>query len=207
MRRILVATVALSLAVLVMPGAAHADSPDVIFGGCGYTSQADPSDASTQIAVWDESSVTTDRDGVPVDATVTCWAEIYGVEVPGSRFSYSGFAVQAGVDRFSYTASDLGWAYPCEQVTFADGTTQLWNCGEGPFYFPPRPVDDALYVADNAITAAYMSVIDPAVCPALVRAAGTYGPVTIEPDGDVDVPDPLDLWVGQFYDCPPYGDF
>jgi hypothetical protein len=206
MRRILVATVALSLGVLAVPGAAHAESTDVIVGGCGFASQADPSDPSTQLAVWNESSVTTDRNGVPVGATVTCWVQVDGVEAPGSRFSYSGFGLQAGVDHFSYHTGEFGSVYPCELVTFADGTSQLWDCGDDTFYVPPHSVSGVLTIADNYLDAAYRTVIDPVVCPALVRAAGTYGPVTIEPDGDVVVPAPFDLWVGPVYDCPPYGE-
>jgi hypothetical protein len=69
---------------------------------------------------------------------------------------------------------------------------------------PPRIVTDILDIVDGDIYHAYVSVIDPLVCPKLVGLAGTYGPVTIAPDGDVDVPDPLDLWDGPMYDCPPY---
>jgi hypothetical protein len=46
-------------------------------------------------------------------------------------------------------------------------------------------------------------MVDAVVCPVLVSLAGTYGPATVAPDGDVrSNPDPFAL--NPIYDCPPY---
>lgn len=203
MRRFLLAA-ALSLSPLVVPAAAHAAAHDLILGGCGWESAPRTGGATTWEGVMYDHSVTTDSTGVPTGATVTCWIAVNGVEAPGTRFSYSGFAVQAGVDRFSFTAEDFDPIQLCQQVTYADGSSGKYDGCDGAliFYFPPRNVTDILDIIDGDIDNAYVSVIDPLVCPELARLAGTYGPVTITPDGDVEVPDPLGLWDGPMYDCP-----
>jgi len=199
MRRILLAA-ALSLSPLVVPVAAHAAAHDLILGGCGWEFEPSTSGATTWEGVIHDASATTDATGLPTAATVTCWAIVNGTEAPGTRFSYSGFGVQSGVDRVSFTAAEGDWVDLCEQVTFADGTTQLHGgCGDPNFYLPPQAVIDVLDIVFNDL--------DPLDCPALARLAGTYGPVTIAPDGDVYVADPLDLGLNPIYDCPPYGNF
>ena len=199
MRRLLLVAVLLCSGAFVAP-AAHAARPDVIHGGCFFDTVADPSTAGGQIGVIGDVSIT--RTGaiptVPIGATVSCWIEVDGVEALGTRFSYSGFGVQAGVDRLSYAAADDQIVGGCESVTFADGTTQTYPCPQplGPFYVPPQPVTELL--------GEFFDFADPLVCTALSGAAGTYGPVTVRPDGDVYVLDPLSLGLNPLYDCPPY---
>jgi hypothetical protein len=44
------------------------------------------------------------------------------------------------------------------------------------------------------------------ICPVLSHLAGNYpGGLSIHPDGDVYVPDPLGLGLNPVYDCPPVG--
>jgi hypothetical protein len=114
MRRILLAA-ALSLSPLVVPAAAHAAAPhDLIVGGCGWEAEPSTGGGTTWKGVMYEHSVTTDSTGVPIGATVTCWIAVNGVEAPGTRISYSGFAVQAGVDRFSFTAGEFDPIQMCQ---------------------------------------------------------------------------------------------
>jgi len=55
----------------------------------------------------------------------------------------------------------------------------------------------------------FQNVIDPTVCPVFTEYDGSYaGVVTVGPNGDIYVIDPLDLNGGApIYDCPPYGDY
>lgn len=208
MRRILVAATALFLGFLVVPEPAGAAPTDLIVGGCGWEFAQPPGEPGTYVGIGYDASVTTDPTGVPTDATVSCWVVVNGVEAPGTRFSYSGLGVQSGVDHFTFAAGDTDWFDLCESVTFADGTTQLHGaCFDQNFQLPPQVILDVLDIVNGDVDNAFVSVVDPAVCPALVRLAGTYGPVTIAPDGDVNVPDPLELFDGPVYDCPPYGNF
>ena len=201
MRRTLIAILAVVASVCVVPvPSAQAARPDVIHGGCFLETVADPSADGTQVGVIGDLSVT--RTGaiptMPIGATVSCWIEVDGVEAPGTRFSYSGLGAQAGADRISYTAADSEIVAECQSVTFADGTTQALPCPAplGPFYLPPRSVTELLVEL--------FDFADALVCPALAAGVGTYGPVTIAPDGDVYLPDPFALGINPFWDCPPY---
>jgi hypothetical protein len=216
MKKHLLVALALASGALALPPAAEAATADVIHGGCGYNTDQNATLTGGQNAgiIYDLSVTTTgDTPPLPIDATVTCWITVNGVEAPGTRFSYSGAGVQAGVDRISFARTDGDYVYLCRSVAFADGTTdaQCPPYGEPPF--PPQPVsnlldvtfglvNDALRLANDAI----VSSVDPVVCPVLQKLTGTYGPVTIGADGDVHIPDPIVLFNGVAYDCPPYID-
>lgn len=189
-----------------MPAAAHAGGPDRIHGGCSYETVKKPTTDEYDGVIRDR-SITTDGDGAPTGATVTCWIDVNGVEAPDTRFSYTGSGVQAGANQISFTAGDTDWVTLCRAVTYADGSTEPTECA-GPvvIQIPPECIVtcDIIGTLDRLIVYA----VDPAVCPALLRLAGSYpGGVTIAPDGDVYVPDPLILFDGPVYDCPPYGNF
>lgn len=204
MKKILLVTLAIAAASVGAP-AAHAAGADTIHGGCFFDTDEQAIVTSGQnVGVIGDYSVTQDPSGLPTDATVTCSIIVNGVEAPGTRFSYSGAGVQNGVDRISYTAADTDWVDICQSVTFADGTTQTECPPWSDPSFPPQFVIDLLNGVFDAVNAAIVGYVDPAVCPELVAAAGSYGPITIEPDGDVFVPDPVGLFDGPLYDCPPY---
>lgn len=202
MKRILVVTLALVAGATVAPTAANATAAeDRIRGGCGFVSDDTVAFATGQETfhgVIDDVSATTTR-LLPTDATVTCWIDVNFVEAPGTRFSYSGFGVQAGADRISYTAAPGDIVVECQSVTFADGATQT-GCPAalGPFILPPPVVTDLI---DDS----WAWVISPVACPLLADLAGTYGPVTVAADGDIYVPDPLGVGLNPVVDCPPTG--
>jgi len=199
MKRLLLAAVMAGASALAAP-AAHATRPDVIDGGCFFNTVADPSTSDVQVGVIGDVSVTRTGDVpfLPIDATVSCWVEVNGVEAPGTRFSYSGPGAQEGADRASYTAADGAIVALCQSVEFADGTSKVEPCPTplGPFQVPPQPILDLL--------GATFDFVDSTACPSLVAVAGTYGPVTIGPDGDVYAFDPFDLGLNPVYDCPPH---
>lgn len=207
MRRVLLAIVAIAATVLSVP-AGHAAAPDVLHGGCYFdtmSKSAVGSDENVGVIGANSETTTGDFPPVPIGATVTCWIEVNFVEAPGTRFSYSGFGAQAGTDPVSFFADADDIIEGCESVRFADGTTDS-GCPIGPSdpQLPPQFVVDWLNAIFDDLTAAEVGYVDPAVCPALVAAAGSYGPVTIGPDGDVFLPDPYALGVTPVYNCPPY---
>jgi hypothetical protein len=207
MKRVLLVTLALGVTVLVAPSSADAAAADVIHGGCGFNTneQHDVTNGQNVGIIYDLSVTTTgDTPPLPIDATVSCWIVVNGVEAPGTRFSYSGAGVQAGADRISFASTDADVVDECRSVAFADGTTDT-QC---PVFvdetFPPRTVIDLVNSTFGLVNDAFVSFVDPVVCPVLLKLSGTYGPVTIGADGDVYIPDPFALFDGPAFDCPPY---
>jgi hypothetical protein len=137
----------------------------------------------------------------PIDATVYCRVEINGVAAPGTTFGYTGArGLEAGANQVSFSAAPSDIIVLDERVVYADGSDTGWDfqCGDC-FSFPPDEV-----IADIDLVFSY---IEPQVCPILATHAGTYGPITIGPDGDVYVPDPTGLGLNPIENCPPYGNF
>jgi hypothetical protein len=202
MRRALLAGAALGLSVIVAP-VAHADSPDSIHGGCSFDTVVDATGANVGVAY--DASVTTDAGGAPIGATVTCWIQVNGIEAPGTRFSYTGVGAQAGANPISFTADSTDTVAQCQEVAYADGSTEPTACTlSTTLVLPPECFLTGCDVL-GTIQRFFVSTVDPVVCPVLAQLAGSYpGGVTIDPTGDVSVPDPLDLGLNPVYDCPPY---
>lgn len=203
MKRVLLTAAALGIGALTAP-AGHAANADVIHGGCGFDTYLNATLTGGQYegVIYDASVTTTgDAQPLPIGATVTCWIDLDGVEVPGTRHSYGSLLgatnVQAGADPIVVPANDSQWMLECESVVFADGTTQDDGCPAPDQNLPPQAVIDVLNAAFGAA--------DEVLCPQLAKLAGSYpGGITIGSDGDVyGQPDPLGL--GPLYDCPPWG--
>lgn len=200
MKRILLAAVGLTATALVPSPAFAAFGSDTINGGCSFDTNANATATGGQnVGEISDLSITTDSTGAPTFATVSCWIDVNGVEAPGTRLTASGNGVQAGATTISF--SDGGGTLPsalCQEVVYADGTTD-YDCGGGPErQIPPQSILDL-------ITAAQVDYVDPVVCPVLRQLVGSYpGGVTIAPDGDLYLPDPFGLDINPFWDCPPY---
>lgn len=209
MRRVLLASIALGAGVLFAP-AAHASNPDVFRGDCFYDTIEGPPNTGDQAyeGVIGDRSITTTGDSppTPIGATVTCWIEINGGVAPGTTHSYGDIAgipgVQAGADVVTLSAfPGDSWAL-CHRVDFADATTQS-EC-ESPIEIQLPPECEGCSVIGMVLDA-WVTYLDPIVCPELAQRAGSYpGGVTVDPTGDVSVPDPLGLGLNPIYDCPPY---
>jgi len=209
MRRVLLASVAVGASVLFAP-TAHAGNPDVFRGDCFYDVTDRPpapdDDVYTGVIGDRSTTMTGDSPPTPIGATVTCWIEINGVVAPGTTHSYGDVAgivgVQAGADPASVTA-DVGDSWElCHRVDFADATTQS-EC-EAPITIQVPPECGGCSVI-GIVLDAWETYLDPVVCSELAQRAGSYpGGVTIDPTGDVTVPDPLSLGLDPIYDCPPY---
>jgi hypothetical protein len=200
MKRTLIVAAIFGASVVIGPASAHAAAHDLFVGGCGSTAEPDPAgpDAGYSGVMYD-TSLTTDPAGLPTYGTVSCWVQVNGVEAPGTRSTYSGFGVQSGTHPLTFSAGVGDVIEYCEAVVFADGTTgPEYPCGDPNLTVPPPTVIALLEIV--------FSDTDPVVCPKLASLAGVYGPLTIEPDGDVYVNDPFGL-IGWTYDCPSYGNF
>ncbi|MDQ1686431.1 MAG: hypothetical protein QOC82_3168 [Frankiaceae bacterium] len=197
-RRLLAAVGVVTTLFGVMPSA-HANGSDTLRGGCYYDTVDKPVGDTTEYdGVVGDYSVTTDSDGLPIGATVTCWLEVNGIEAPGTRFDYSGDGVQFGSHPASYHAEVDDQVDECRTIAYADGTTDPATCFIATTVkIPPE--------CECSILELVLAALDSAACPQLVGLAGTYpAGVTIEPDGDVYIPDPLSLGLNPVYDCPPY---
>lgn len=180
-------------------------------GGCTWDSDSRPGTPSGEnLGVIADRSVTTDANGRPLAATVTCWLAVNGVEAPGTRFGYAGTGVQAGANPITFYASNTDEVDLCYSVLFADNTTTGdWCFAVLTIQIPPQAVWDlldAVFAAVNDAEGCNASHDECSpVCPRLQLLAGTYGPVTIGPDGDVSVADPLGVGLDSpVYNCPPY---
>jgi len=200
MRRIALTAVA-AVAAMSMPPAAHA-AGDSVDGGC-FLAAAELGSLTSNAAtgVLGDVSATRDGTGVATNATVTCWIEVNGGEVAGTRFPYSGAGAQAGVNRITFAAAPTDVVSVCEQVGYGDGgtTSRCDTVTDAPV--PPAAVGNIL---EDLWEVTDVWSLDPTICPVLQQIRGDYGPVTVGPDGDVYVPDPIGLGIAHLQDCPPY---
>lgn len=196
---------ALCLTVAVAPPPAAADSPDHTFGGCAFDSDDAPAvTGSTYTGVISDASATFRPDGTPIDATVSCKIQVNFVDAPGAELDVPGFGTQLDARPISFTANDGDVVALCQRTVYADGTATDWSCPTATnLQIPPQQVIDDINFLVGVVNNITAWDVDWRVCPVLAAHPGTYGPITIEPDGDVYIPDPLDL-VGTVYDCPPY---
>ena len=210
--RMLLVGVMASATVTAVAPAAGAAGGDTIQGGCFFITDevvATYETGGNTIAVIGDQSSTRDANGLPTDATVSCQIRFDDVPAPGTTFSYSGIGVQQGVDTASYAIPPLSQETYCQRVVYADGTDTGWNCTP-PFSCECPPPADFVYAIHTLLASVKELLppyVDPTVCPVLAAIAGSYGPVTIKPDGDVYVLDPLAPRLNPVYDCPPYGNF
>ena len=119
-KTMLLAATAVAASVVTAPAVAAAGG-DTVVGGCGFVSDGNAAvtgpDTYTGV-IWDLSA-TRDAAGLPTDATVSCQIRVNYVVAPATTYSYSGFGVQAGADRITFTAGPDDFVDWCERVVFA----------------------------------------------------------------------------------------
>ena len=205
-RLVLVGALAFGAVAGFVPAASANAAGDLIQGGCGFiTDDVGTLNGGNIEGVIYDASATLGPTGVPTGATVECWVAVNGVKQDSTDLVATGFGVQANAKQISFATSAGDIIEEIQCVTYADGTTEPCT---GPCtcdaQIPPQGVIDLYDAVSADVNRDKDAVVDPVVCPLLVKLAGSYGPVTIAPDGDVYVPDPLDLFGGPVYDCPPY---
>jgi hypothetical protein len=208
MRRLILIAMTLMAGAAVTP-ATHAASADSIRGGCGY--DVEPTTGDSWSGVIFDVSATSDAAGLPESATVTCWLTVNGVEAPSTRHSYGDVGgvrgVQAGAHSFAYNAGPEDNIGLCSTVQWADGSTDSECPAITSLEFPPQVVWDTY---DTVSAAGQGAACDGSVntcavfCPVLASVSGTYGRVTIGPDGDVYLT-AFNPPYHRVLDCAPYG--
>jgi len=130
MRLSVVAAAVISVVSVMSP--ASADPGDTLNGGCGWTPLADVDPTVTQgqtvVAIY-ESSTSQEASGGPSTATVYCWIEINGVELPSGSLTATGNGAQSGQTETSYSASSTDVVLLCQRVSFDDNST--WTAPDG----------------------------------------------------------------------------
>jgi hypothetical protein len=190
---------------------ASADQGDTFTRGCGFdTNQQDTVTNGENQGVIYVAGISQEASGLPSTATVSCWIDVNGVEQPGTRLTTTGTGVIVNSQQITFNSVDGDSINECQSVTFADGST--WTAADGnvgvdcpaaiEVVIPPQVVTDLLDTL-------FITVIDPTICPILVTlgqltGGGVAGVVTIGPDGDLSIIDPLDLGINPIEDCPPY---
>jgi hypothetical protein len=199
-RRVLVGAAVFGIVAGMAPAATANAAGDDIRGGCFFDSDANALTGSTNVGDIGDLSVTTGPDGLPTGATVTCFIRVNGVEAPGTRFSYSGTGVQAGANPITFIAGPTDNVDECQEVTYADGTTEPLDCPPSTRDpIPPQPIVDAIHEV-------FIGFVDPLSCPVLVAlgqatGGGIAGTLEIGADGDLYLVTPI---YTRIYDCPPY---
>jgi len=209
MRRLILTALILVAGASVEP-VTHAASAGSIRGGCGYHAEPTTGD-SWSGAIYDVSA-TFDSTGMPESAVVTCWLTVNGVEAPGTRHSYGDLGgvrgVQAGAHSFAYNAGPEDEIGFCIAVAWADGSTDSECPAVQLIEIPPAAVWDVYEtLAAAGRDASCDGSIDTCavLCPALGSVDGTYGRLTIGPDGDVYLMTPFLPPYHRVLDCAPYG--
>jgi hypothetical protein len=190
---------------------ASADQGDTLTGGCGFdTNQQQTATNGANQGVIYVRAISQEASKAPSTATVSCWIDVNGVEQGGTRLTVTGNGAIVGEQQISFASVDGDAINECQQVTFADGST--WTAADGnvgtdcpaatEVTIPPQAVIDLL----NTL---FTTVIDPTLCPELITlgqltGGGIAGVVTIGPDGDLSIADPLGLGINPIEDCPPY---
>jgi hypothetical protein len=195
-------------AASVAPSAAASPVPGRTIGGCGFDSDSLAIGSDQYTGIEYDRSITRDTDGLPTGATVSCKIVVNGVDAPGTEFDYLGYGVQAGANPISFAAGPADVVTECQRTVYADGGDTGWVCpGATTLPIPPQWVIDDIAWLVGIVNDVLVWDVDPRACPLLAAHSGSYGPVTVDPDGDVSVADPLGLGLDPVYDCPPYRSF
>lgn len=186
--------------------AAASTGTDTIIGGCSFDTITLAQVSNTARGVIYDRSATFDGAGAPTDATVTCALDINGTIDPNTTLTASGLGEQAGAAQVTFDDEPGNSVVLCQRVQYADGYDTGMVCAFEPPP-PPLPLTELINFLIDTETQLFVDDADPVVCPILISLQGDYFGASIKPDGDLYVLDPLDLFGGPVYDCPPYGDF
>lgn len=210
LRFVLSAAVVATAALTATP--ATATPPSDTGRLCGFSSLVNPFDPSGRRQVGEvEAGPIVVADGAdPRAGRVTCtitsgWNHTGPVLVSASSVTTPG-VVALTPTPVEYELDE--WAFPvvCTRVDITGGGTYYWDDEASQWSTDPfvaceswccdPPPGDLFDTVDEV----FIDHVDPVLCPVFAEHAGTVGPVTIQPDGDVSIAD------SEFWLCPPYED-
>ncbi|MDQ1686591.1 MAG: hypothetical protein QOC82_3328 [Frankiaceae bacterium] len=204
-KKTLLGGVAAAVLVMGLPmTSASADPGDTITGGCHFHTDAQQQATQNQnTGVIEASAVMRTSAGLPdAGAWVHCKIQVNGVDAPDTQLDAPANAAGIVQGQKPISFDDQNGTLPsalCEKDDWGDTDTSGWYCRASiEIQVPPQEVIDLLN-----------NTVDPIVCPVLKTigqqtGGNIAGVITIGPDGDVSIPDPLNLGINPVYDCPPY---
>ena len=144
-----------------------------------------------------EGSVTAAELGAPPGSalSIRCRLDVDGLEV-ASTPTGTGTDAAATTGRLAYIAFLNSRVELCAEVSVAGNVFDRDCAIVVPRELPNPAERDIVDTSDDEVHA----VGDGALCPVLQNAAGSYGVVTVNAEGDVSVGNPAPV-----YDCPPFG--
>jgi hypothetical protein len=207
-KKALLGSVAAAVMVLGLPmTSASADAGDSVHGGCSFNtdSQQQVTQGQNNGAIEVTALMLTSANTPDAGASVDCKIQVNGVDAPGTEIDVAANAAGLVQGQAQISFDDQNGTLPsalCEKDNWGDGDTSGWVCqGSTEIQIPPQQVIDLL----NTL---FITVIDPTICPVLIQlhnaGVGIPGVLSIGPDGDVTVADPLGLGLNPVEDCPPY---
>jgi hypothetical protein len=200
MKGMIVGASVLAILGAVSPAASATSSlGDNIKGGCFFNTDENAVATNGQNqGVIGDLSATTDATGAPTGATVTCVIEVNGIKQTATQHSYSGTGVQAGSDPIVFTADSNATVLLCQDVTYADGSTETEICPAATSQdLPPQAVIDEINFIFDTVNGVLSGIDTSALCTVTKALAplDLGGVVVIAADGSLTISDPLGLIV------------
>jgi len=215
-KKTLLGGVAVAIMAVGLPmTSASADSSDTRHGGCFFNTDANQTvtQNENQGVIGVDAEMITPANTPDANAEIDCKIQVNGADAPGTEIDVHANAAGVVSGQQQIIFDDQAGTLPsalCENDISGDGSSSGWVCeGSMTITIPPQVVLDLLDTIFNTLDGLEVQFVDPTVCPLFqqlytLTGGNVAGLVTITPEGDVTINDPLGL-VGPFWDCPPYG--
>jgi hypothetical protein len=199
MKRVLTTLVAAAL--LALPAVpASAVPEEVSVGGCFFDAALTTHAISAYSGVLGVAAIVSIGSGI-TPAIITCEIRVNGVSPnPTTSGSWSGLGVVAGARETGFVLGADDTIELCQTVEFVTSGNTQSTCS--PAVRVAVLSERVAYYGNtfaNGVPAGLDNQADVILCVLLGAQAGTYGPITIEREGDVHGPSHVSK------DCPPYG--
>jgi hypothetical protein len=197
---------------LLSPQPAGAAGPPPLTGFmCGWSAMANPFSAGRTIGYLSGGPYVI-ADGADLrTGRVTCSIQS-GIRHADPDLASATSITAAGVvtllpTQFEYIPANFGRESTCTSVEidgagtfYWDGEAEEWSASPLAYCdIPGYGEEDLLSKLLDDANEFFVDEVDPVVCPLLADRAPGAGPVVVEPEGDVSLPEWDPVW-----DCPPY---
>ena len=215
-KKTMLGVLAASVLALGLPmTAATADSSDTRHGGCFFNTDANQTvtQNENQGVIGVDAVMITPANTPDALAEIDCKIQVNTADAPGTEIDVKANAGGVVQGQQQIIFDDQGGTLPsalCENDISGDGSSSGWVCqGSTEVQIPPQVILDLIDTVFNTLDGLEVQFVDPVVCPLFqqlytLTGGNVAGIVSIKPEGDVTINDPLGL-IGPFYDCPPYG--